>query len=308
MVCRDRTAGEEARGRIISDSGNSEVYLHLCDCSVFSSVRGLATELLGSLPRVDVLVNNAGCLPTTRNTTSEGNEVIIATALGGTMLLTDLLLPLLRKSALVPIALDDATTTTTATSSNTIWTGGRVINVSSGGGYNVHANLVDLNLDGPKSPPYDGTLFYAYAKRAQMELTKVWAKKLIAASTGPPSPGSSASDATAAVVTPLVAVHCMHPGWASTEGLKVAMSDFHDSRKDTLRSAEQGADTIIYLSCAASAGPRAPPPVPYAGGEFWFDREIVPTDFPLARTSSTDEEREQLWDIAAKFVGGLKNI
>jgi dehydrogenase/reductase SDR family protein 12 len=301
MVCRDKTAGEEARGKIISDSGNNEVYLHLCDCSVFSSVRSLAAELSESLPRVDVLVNNAGCLPTTRNTTSEGNEVIIATALGGTMLLTDLLLPLLRKSASFPVATDSAKATPA-------WTGGRVINVSSGGGYNVHANLVDLNLSGPTSPPYDGTLFYAYAKRAQMDLTKVWAKKLI----------SAAAEAPAASPLPLVAVHCMHPGWASTEGLKVAMSDFHDSRKDSLRTAEQGADTIIYLSCAASAGPRPASssattsasalPVPYAGGEFWFDREVVPTEFPLTRTSSTDAEREQLWSNTAKFVGGLKNI
>jgi len=73
--------------------------------------------------------------PASRSSTSEGNEVIMATALGGTMLLTDQLLPILRKSQRP-----------------------RIINVSSGGAYTVHARKDDLNTQ--QMTKYDGTLIY----------------------------------------------------------------------------------------------------------------------------------------------------
>jgi hypothetical protein len=57
----------------------------------------------------------------------------------------------------------------------------------------------------------------------------------------------------------------MHPGWADTEGLQEAMSDFHAKNKDSLRSAAQGADTITFLASC----PRA-----LETGRFWFERKV----------------------------------
>lgn len=167
----------------------------------------------------------------------------MATAMGGTMLLTDQLLPILRKS-----------------------TKPRIINISSGGAYTVRARLMDLNTE--TMSKYDGTLIYvrqitavlhyikldhqhdfcflitkAFAKRNQIELSECWAERL----------GSS------------VFVGCMHPGWADTEGLQEAMPDFHTSNKDTLRSASHGADTITFLASC---------PKDLDSGKFWFDRQV----------------------------------
>jgi hypothetical protein len=60
---------------------------------------------------------------------------------------------------------------------------------SSGGGLTVK---LDLDAIRPNAASFDGTLQYAFAKRAQMMLTELWAKKLPAAG---------------------VSVHCMHPGY-----------------------------------------------------------------------------------------------
>ena len=50
------------------------------------------------------------------------------------------------------------------------------------------------------------------------------------------------------------AVYSMHPGWAETEGLRQGMPGFHALYRSQLRSAEQGADTIVYLALQACFG------------------------------------------------------
>jgi dehydrogenase/reductase SDR family protein 12 len=269
LLCRDSEKCASASEKIKSMTQNENIHCHSCDTSDFNSVRRVAEELKRTLPRLDVLVNNAGGMPKYRQDTAGGNELIIATALGGTMLLSQLLLPLLRQSS------DNG-------SISEKWTGGRIINVSSGGAYVVRARTDELNLT---TVPYDGALFYSIAKRAQVELTVEWARRLNAQHAAHPD-------------FPLVAVHSMHPGWASTEGLKTAMSDFHNKHESTLRSPEEGSDTIVFLSCDSSAGPKQCA----AGGDFWFDREIVRRDLPFASTSISDEERSRLWDNAVSLV------
>jgi NAD(P)-dependent dehydrogenase (short-subunit alcohol dehydrogenase family) len=95
-----------------------------------------------------------------------------------------------------------------------------------------------------------------------------------------------------------VDVHCMHPGWAATEGLEAAMKDFYDSNQRSLRSPAEGADTIVFLASAPKE--RLAPP-----GRFWFDRDAVRTHMPLAWTESSPAERELIWDNSAQYVGGV---
>jgi len=73
---------------------------------------GARAAVAGERARIHVLVNNAGVLLNRRTTTAEGNEATLATNLLAPFLLTQLLLPRLRKSA-----------------------PSRIINVSSGGMY-----------------------------------------------------------------------------------------------------------------------------------------------------------------------------
>jgi dehydrogenase/reductase SDR family protein 12 len=42
----------------------------------------------------------------------------------------------------------------------------------------------------------------------------------------------------------------MHPGWSDTDAVKNAMPEFYESQKSTLRTAEQGADTVVWLTAS----------------------------------------------------------
>ena len=79
----------------------------------------------------------------------------------------------------------------------------------------------------------------------------------------------------------------MHPGWAETDGLRAQYPDFYAKNKDILRSAEEGADTIVWLVCAEN------PPAP---GAFYFDREVHPTSFRFTKTDSSQQTRKRVWN------------
>jgi dehydrogenase/reductase SDR family protein 12 len=97
-------------------------------------------------------VNNAGVLPATRTMSPNGIELTFATNVLGPFLLTNLLLPLLKRSAPA-----------------------RIINVSSGGMYTQRITVDDLQSERGE---FDGPTAYARTKRAQVILTELWAKRL----------------------------------------------------------------------------------------------------------------------------------
>ncbi|CAN0305961.1 unnamed protein product [Discosporangium mesarthrocarpum] len=87
----------------------------------------------------------------------------------------------------------------------------------------------------------------------------------------------------------------MHPGWCDTPGLASYMADFHNQRKPSLRSSDEGADTIIWLAVS--------PKVAGQTGKFWFDRKAQRTHMPYSGTSSGwAEAREALWRATADLT------
>jgi len=42
----------------------------------------------------------------------------------------------------------------------------------------------------------------------------------------------------------------MHPGWADTPAVRTSMPDFYNKMKNKLRTAEEGADTIVWLAAS----------------------------------------------------------
>lgn len=42
----------------------------------------------------------------------------------------------------------------------------------------------------------------------------------------------------------------MHPGWADTPGLAKSMPGFYDRFKRSMRTTEEGADTIVWAACS----------------------------------------------------------
>lgn len=210
MLCRNEARGAEAVEQVRQASGNADVHLRIVDLSSMQSVRAFASAWAREADaRVDVLVNNAGMLPTRKETTSEGFDVSFATNTLNTWLLTVLLLPHIRASPARPA---------------------RVITVSSGGMYQEDLRTHDLNLTElfRTDAAYDGTRAYSISKRHQVALTEEFARR------------HAPSD---------VVFVSMHPGWAATPGVRTSLPGFEERMGDRIRSPEQGADTIVWLCC-----------------------------------------------------------
>lgn len=102
-----QSAGASADGARGSDSlgaGRAEAgavppvrYLQ-ADFASLRQVRSLAAELVASVPRLDVLINNAGCGNLSRTVTPDGYETTFAVNHLAPFLLTNLLLDTLKKS------------------------------------------------------------------------------------------------------------------------------------------------------------------------------------------------------------------
>lgn len=96
---RDLGRAEEAAADIRRATANPEVRAFGADLSIQSEVRRLASEVLDTYPRLDVLVNNVGGFWATRHVTSDGLEHTFAVNHLAAFLLTDLLLDRLKATA-----------------------------------------------------------------------------------------------------------------------------------------------------------------------------------------------------------------
>lgn len=143
--------------------------------------------------------------------------------------------------------------------------GGRIITVSSGGMYGQR-----LDADLQSAVGYSPVKAYARTKRSEVVLTEMWAARL-----------------------PSTVVHAMHPGWADTPGVSSSLSTFSKVAKPILRTAEQGADTIVWLGGS--------PLALGCSGLFWHDRRPRPTHlFGLNKESEGD--RQRLWDLCEQLT------
>ena len=96
---RNPERGERAVEEIWAESFGGSVELMLADLAVQAEVRRLAEEFMERHDRLDVLVNNAGLVQSTRTETRDGIETTLAVNHLAPFLLTNLLLDLLKSSA-----------------------------------------------------------------------------------------------------------------------------------------------------------------------------------------------------------------
>ena len=151
LLARDRARGEDVRAAV-AERGEGRVTLELCDLAALSDVRRFARDFCQRIPRLDVLVNNAGVLTAERELSPDGIELTFAVnVLAGHLLLRELV-PALQTS---PSA--------------------RVINVSSGGMYARRLAADDLQSERER---FEGATAYARSKRAEVVLTELWAREL----------------------------------------------------------------------------------------------------------------------------------
>jgi len=217
FLARDPARAASARQRICATSGSQRISYGVADLDDPGSVRAFAAEYLSAHDRLDVLIHNAGAIHPSYRADDTGTELTVAGQVVAPFLLTSLLLPALLAAG-----------------------HSRVITVSSAGMYTQRLDPATLQM--PASG-YRGATAYARAKRAQVALSREWARRL--AGTG-------------------VACHAMHPGWVDTPGIAAALPRFHRAMRPLLRTPRQGADTIIWLAAAD--------PARLGSGRFWHDR------------------------------------
>lgn len=148
--------------------------------------------------------------------------------------------------------------------------GARVVFVSSGGMYATRLDVA--GLEPPPDGPFDGVAAYARTKRAEVVLAGLWAERVPARR---------------------VTFSSMHPGWADTPSVRTSLPRFWRVTRGILRTAEEGADTVVWLAASRAASGRS--------GLFWFDREPR-TPWLLPGTRETQAERLALWEACERWA------
>jgi dehydrogenase/reductase SDR family member 12 len=212
----------------------------ICDFSLQSDTARLARELVAANKKFDVLVNNVGVLNDDHLLTSEGRESSFTINFLSHYLLTEALIRGDAFSGNQPL----------------------VINMTSGGAYNVPLSAAMLNMLDPKT--FNGTAAYAFHKRGQMVLNQYWRDKY--------RPKG-------------ISFYVMHPGWADTEGVKRSLPRFRKILKSVLRDSASGGDTAIWLAATRPAQPETE--------AVWFDRKLRPAHV-YARTRVSKDTPQSL--------------
>lgn len=247
VIGRDQKRLTQVGASLRDRRPGATVVEHRVDLGRLAEVRNLAERLRSDLAQLDILAHVAGSLTHRKVITEDGIELTLQVHVVAPFLLTASLLSPLRASG-----------------------NSRVITMSSGGMYTQRLDLDDL-LE--PSEPFDGTVTYARAKRAQVELDAEWARRLPRAGIG---------------------FHAMHPGWVDTPGLQAGLPGFAKAVSPLLRTPEQGADTAVWLAWTPEV--RAP------GGAFWLDRRRRHT-IALPWTRAPQGERKRVWETIRDLAG-----
>jgi len=235
-----RSADKLAALRAEAATAGLEVDTETCDFTLQRDTARLVERLVASGRKVDVLVNNVGVLLDDLAITAEGREASFVSNLLSHYQLTE---GLIRRHMLRE-------------------PGATVVNMTSGGGYNVPLMVGMLNVTDPKR--YSGVAAYGFHKRAQVVLNQYWRDTY----------GSRG-----------VAFYLMHPGWADTDGVKRSLPRFRKILRPILRNEASGADTALWL-----AGTRPSQPEHEL---VWFDRAARPAHV-YERTKTTKDTPQSL--------------
>uniref|UniRef100_A0A915PJG7 Uncharacterized protein n=1 Tax=Setaria digitata TaxID=48799 RepID=A0A915PJG7_9BILA len=152
MLCRDSERAQNARIELTKlGCDPTKLLVKGVDLASFATIRNFAEEIKSEVDKIDILVNNAGIMFYPKfELTEDGHELTWQTNYLGHFLLTELLLPLIKKSS-----------------------NGRIINVSS----SLHkaADNVDISVVNDKKH-FNKSMPYSRSKLAQVmharELTK----------------------------------------------------------------------------------------------------------------------------------------
>jgi dehydrogenase/reductase SDR family protein 12 len=227
----DKLRALEAEARAADFAG---LDTETCDFTLTADTQRLIERLLAKGRRIDALMNNVGVLNDDLTITAEGREASFGSNILSHYQLTEALI-----------------------AGGLLARGSVVVNVTSGGGYNVP--LVTAMLNVTDSARYNGTVAYGFHKRGQMVLNQHWRDTY----------GGRG-----------IEFYVMHPGWSDTAGVQRSLPRFRKILRPILRDARSGADTAIWLAGTRPAQPEQE--------LVWFDRKVR-TAHAYARTRITKD-------------------
>jgi dehydrogenase/reductase SDR family protein 12 len=257
LCCRNEQRGKDAVSKVKEVSKNDDVHLVVCDVSSLQDVRRFVQDWKQSKRPLNVLVHNAGVLIHHDDTSNKQKSVDGHEINFATNTLGVYALT----QGLEPVLRQSGTPAFNS----------RVIIVSSGGAYTSGLEVDDLEGD---SLAKDGSAYYARDKRRQIALAEYFDKRW-----------RDGGDNVTAV--------SMHPGWADTEGVRTSIPSFHKTFRDKLRTVEQGADTVVFLSVVPKL----------EGGAFYLDRRVQKKHLPLSFTGYSKEQVARLVEKLDALVG-----
>ena len=152
LVGRDsqRLAGAAEHVRGVAGCDPEHIDTVEADLATVAAAQAAGQQIAARMPRLDVLVNNAGALFESYGQTADGHEQTLAINLIAPFVLTETLMPALTAAQ------------------------GRVINMSSGG---MYAKGLDRGALEPSGDDYNGLGAYARTKRALVALTRHWFRR-----------------------------------------------------------------------------------------------------------------------------------
>lgn len=151
IVGRNENKGENVVAEIKAKMHNDNVFFEACDLADQASISDFAYRINKNYPRVDVLINNAGCFTEKIQFTNDGIESQFGINHIAHFLLTHLLMPSLNKSEAA-----------------------RIVNVSSDAHYRGTMNFTDLYFQ----QKYSAIKAYAQSKLANVLFTYELNRKL----------------------------------------------------------------------------------------------------------------------------------
>jgi NAD(P)-dependent dehydrogenase (short-subunit alcohol dehydrogenase family) len=150
LIARDRARGEATLGRL-REAGPSVAHsVHYADLSTIAEMKRVSGAIAAAEPRVDVLINNAGALFSSRKVTADGLEMTFATNHMSYFVVTLELAERLRATA-----------------------GARVVNTSSDAHKGRHLDFDDLQ----SAKGYRGFPVYGKSKLCNILFTRELAKR-----------------------------------------------------------------------------------------------------------------------------------
>lgn len=149
MLVRNIAKGDQAKRNILVQAHNSHIHIIQCDLADLASVQRAAEQIKTELDSVDVLINNAGGMFNKRELTKDGFEKTFVINHLGHFLLTQTLMPLLKKGK------------------------ARIINISSEAHKAAKPNMADLQSE----TSYSSIKVYGNAKLFNIYFAQALAEK-----------------------------------------------------------------------------------------------------------------------------------